>query len=48
MMLDNQALQWLYNNYWSLQRSYLQETMNELRPLLLEYKDCRKKSIKGN
>ncbi|RKP25088.1 Las1-like-domain-containing protein, partial [Syncephalis pseudoplumigaleata] len=42
-----QALQWLYNSYWSLQRSYFQETTGELRPLLLEYKEYRKKSIKG-
>ncbi|KAI8051475.1 Las1-like-domain-containing protein [Syncephalis plumigaleata] len=43
-----QALHWLYNSYWSVQRSNLQETMNELRPLLLEYKTYRKKSLKAN
>ncbi|KAI9596500.1 Las1-like-domain-containing protein [Syncephalis fuscata] len=43
-----QALHWLYTNYWSLQRSYLQETVGEIRPLLLEYKDLRKKSVKAN
>ncbi|RKP11190.1 Las1-like-domain-containing protein [Thamnocephalis sphaerospora] len=41
-----QALRWLYDNYWAQQRSYLHEAMVEMRPVLSEYKELRKKTMK--
>jgi hypothetical protein len=40
------ALQWLYDHYWAVQRSYLQEIQAELRPILKEYKESRKKTTR--
>ncbi|RKP15365.1 Las1-like-domain-containing protein [Piptocephalis cylindrospora] len=43
----SQALSWLEDNYWNVQQNLTSECVEDLRPLLLQYKECQKKSIRS-
>ncbi|KAI9228973.1 MAG: Las1-like-domain-containing protein [Piptocephalis tieghemiana] len=42
-----QALGWLEENYWSVQQNLTSECIQDLRPLLLQYKDYQKRTIRS-
>ncbi|CAG8702155.1 15241_t:CDS:2, partial [Racocetra fulgida] len=43
-----QALQWLNENYWGIQRPLQSTHMNEIHSLLSKYKELRKKNLKDS
>ncbi|KAJ3182318.1 rRNA-processing protein las1 [Geranomyces variabilis] len=45
---NKQALQWLYANYWIVQKTYVANTTSDLRLLLGRYKLAMKQNAKGN
>jgi hypothetical protein len=40
-------LQWLEDNYWSLQSGYKESLIEEVTTLIKQFKDSRKASVKG-